>query len=511
MMLLADFTLGDDFWVTINNQTVTRSIVELYTGAKTADCAYIDHSRILGVPIFTVVCDILTSKTQKSTKYLGLRLYFIDNNWQFQSILLGTRHYDPMYGERSEGNREPFKRWILELLKDFGLTIKNVYAATTDAGPNVKWMMATGLNLKWEWCMPHRTNAATKMAFGIVPQRCNSKNPDGTDLLSRIARTTYAIRSNASMGSLFAELCEMAKNGASTQLLEHKDHRFMGLEKVIKRLLGKWDQVEDWLQERINKAIRERKAVPEGLPIADDKETLLQLYGLLNPTAAFNTKSQKEDTNQVDVLLTVFQLRITILDETQPIKDKVRSPSEPPLYYQVNNLTRLAKATRALLAKAFHKNFFCRYTDPARIRDTSYIPEMQMLLHPSSKTQDNNLAKIVKLCNEQLIIDPEQPHLRLDEQSVARNVASVKAAVMNRLRALKLDIAKGTALGSRTSTHPRQLPSSDNSFASMLEFPSLQPQAVFSEDLMEFTEEAAVTDVSEMCTKLESKKNLIGG
>ncbi|ETP28346.1 hypothetical protein F442_22360 [Phytophthora nicotianae P10297] len=45
----------------------------------------------------------------------------------------------------------------------------------------------------------------------------------------------------------------------------------------------------------------------------------------------------------------------------------------------------------------------------------------------------------------------------------------------------------------------------------MLEFPSLQPQAVFSEDLMEFTEEAAVTDVSEMCTKLESKKNLIGG
>ncbi|ETI44950.1 hypothetical protein F443_10394 [Phytophthora nicotianae P1569] len=233
--------------------------------------------------------------------------------------------------ERSEGNREPFKRWILELLKDFGITIKNVYAATTDAGPDVKWMKATGLNLKWKLCMSHLTNAATKMAFGIVPQRCNSKNPDGTDLLSRIARTTYAIRSNASMESLFAELCEMAKNGASTQLLEHKDHRFMGLEKVIKRLLGKWDQLEDWFQERINKAIRERKAVPEDLPIADDKETLLQLYGLLNPTAALNTKSQKECSNQVDVLLTVFRLRITILEETQPIKGKVRSPSEPPL------------------------------------------------------------------------------------------------------------------------------------------------------------------------------------
>lgn len=158
-----------------------------------------------------------------------------------------------MYGERSEGSRGPLKRWILELFKDFGVTLKDMYASTTDAGPDIKWMMTTGLHLKWKWCMPHLTNAATKMAFGIVPQRSNSKNPEGTDLLSRITRTTYAIRSNATTGSLFAELWEMANTGASKQLLEHKDHRFMGLEKVIKRLLSKWDQLEDWFQERIKR------------------------------------------------------------------------------------------------------------------------------------------------------------------------------------------------------------------------------------------------------------------
>ncbi|EEY57786.1 uncharacterized protein PITG_00364 [Phytophthora infestans T30-4] len=376
--LLADFTLGDGFRVTINNHTVTRSIVELYSSARIVACDVIDRSRDLGVPTFTVVCDMLTSKTQKSTKYLGLRLYFTDCELKLQSILLGTRHYEPMYGERSEGN--------------------------------IKWMMTTGLHLKWEWSMPHLTSAATKMAFGIVPQRCNSKNPEGTDLLSRIARTTYAIRSNATMGSLFAELCEMANTGASKQLLEHKDHRFMGLEKVI-------------------------KPAPEGLPIADDKETLFQLYGLLNPVAALNTKSQKEDTNQVSVLLSVFRLRTTILDETQPIQDKAQPSSEPPLFYEVQNLTRLAKTTRALLAQAFHKNFFIRYTDPSRFRSTAYIPEMQLLLHPSTKNQAKTLAKI--------------PHLRLDEHSVARNVASVKVA----------------------------------------------QQTVFSEDLMEFTEETAMTVV----------------
>ncbi|KAG1698745.1 hypothetical protein DVH05_014700 [Phytophthora capsici] len=295
------------------------------------------------------------------------------------------------------------------------------------------------------------------------------------------------------MGSLFAELCEMTNNGSSRQLVEHKDHRFMGLEKAIKRLLCKWDQLEDWFQERTNKAIRDQKVVPEGLPIADDKETLLQLHGLLQPIASLNTKSQKEDTNQVDVLLSMFRLRTTILDETKPVKDRIQAPSDPHLYYQVHHLTRLTKATRALLANALHKNFFVRYTDQSRFRQTSYIPEMQMLLHPSSKNQDKNLSKIVKLCNEQLIIDPEQPHLRLDEHSVARNVASVKEAVMRRLPSLMIKISTSTSATYLISTQSH--PQLDASMVAMLELPSLQPQTVFSEDLLEFTEGEVVDDV----------------
>ncbi|GMF41591.1 unnamed protein product [Phytophthora fragariaefolia] len=441
--LLADFTLGDEFRVTFNKHTVTRCIVELYASAHGAVCIHIDLSRIRNVASFTIVCDLLSSKTQKGTKYIGVRLYFIDKNWKFQSILLGTRHYEPMYGERSDGSRGPLERWIMELLKDFGLSAKDLFASTSDADPDVKWMMRRGFALKWEWCVPHLTNAATKSVFGIVPQRQNSKNPEATDLISRIARTIYAIRSNSSMGSLFRERCEMVNNGnnsKSTELVEHKDHRFMGLAKVIRRLLEKWEQLEDWFQERINKAIRERKPAPESLPIADDKETLLQLYGLLGPIAALNTKSQKEDANQCEVLLSMFRLRTTVLDETQPIKDKMREASKPPLYYQVRDLTRLTKNTRALLAKQFYKNFFIRYTDRARVRDSSYIPEMQMLLHPLLKNQDNNLAKIVRLCNEQLVIDPEQPHLRLDERTVEANVSAVKSAVVDRLRDLLLDI-----------------------------------------------------------------------
>ncbi|ETP52443.1 hypothetical protein F442_02544 [Phytophthora nicotianae P10297] len=370
-----------------------------------------------------------------------------------------------MYGERSNGSRASFKRWITEILRDFGLSTNDFYGSTSDSGPDVKWMMTKGIGLQWEWCMPHLTKAAIKTAFGIASQRKASKNLPATDLVSRIASTTFAVRSNASMGSLFSELCEMVNAGATTQLIEHKEHRFMGFAKVVRRLLEKWDQLEDWFQERIDKAIRERKSAPEPFRIADDKMNLLQLYGLLNPIMALNIKSQKEDTNQVDVLLSVFRLRKTILDETQPVKDKMRAPTDPPLFfYQVRDLTRLVKSTRALLAKSFHKNFFIRYTDHARIRESSFIPEVQMLLHPSLKNQDVNLAKIVRLCNEQLIIDPEQPHLRMDEAAVARNIASVKEA---------------------------HLPPGFESLSSFIELPSLHPPQVFSEDLMEFAEEAA--------------------
>ncbi|GMG15039.1 unnamed protein product [Phytophthora fragariaefolia] len=284
--LLADFTLGDEFRVTFNKRTAIRCIVELYASAHGAVCIHIELSRIRNVAFFTILCDLWSSKTQKGTKYIGVRLYFTDKNWKSQSILLGTRHYEPMYGERSDGSRGPLKRWIMELLKDFGLSAKDLFATTSDAGPDVKWMMRRDLALKWEWCVPHLTNAATKSAFGI-----------------------------------------------------HKDHRFMGLAKVIRRLLEKWEQLEDWFQEHISKAIRERKPAPASLPIADDKATLLQLYGLLGPIAALNTKSQKEDANQCEVLLSMFRLRTTVLDETQPITDKCVKRLNP--LYTTKSVTSL--------------------------------------------------------------------------------------------------------------------------------------------------------------------------
>jgi hypothetical protein len=333
-----------------------------------------------------MVVDFWSCKSQPGKTYLGLRAYLIDDQWQFKSILLGTRCFEPLYGERCEGYRTPFKRWITELLLNFRLKLAYFFGATTDAGPDVKWIMQTGLSLQWVWCMSHLTNAATKAAFGIVAQRSASKHLALTDLISRIVRTVYTIRSNESMVSLFAELCQQLQLGSTNHLLTFKEHRFMGLTRVIRRILQKWEALENWFEERRAKAIRARKDPPQDFPLMNDKATLAQLLALLDPITTLNVRAQSECANQVDVLLSLFRLRLSILDETAALTDRFRTAQDPPFFHRVHDLTPMVKHARHWLAQAFQKNFFSRYTDRSKMRDTSYIPEAQNV--PSSCFQE---------------------------------------------------------------------------------------------------------------------------
>ncbi|KAG1686953.1 hypothetical protein DVH05_026718 [Phytophthora capsici] len=258
-----------------------------------------------------MMVDFSSSKSQPGKKFLGLRVYMIDNQWQFDSILLGTRCFEPLYELQSNCIR--------------------LFAATTDAGPDVKWMMWTGLSLKWVWCMYYLTNAATKTAFGIVAQRSASMNVDATDHISCIVKTVYAIRSNKSMGSLFAELCTQPQLGGASQRLAFKEYRFMGLTRVIRRILETWEALELWFEERRSKAIRARKVPPQDFPLIDDKMTLSQLLALLDPIMTLNIRAQGECANQVEILLSLYRrIRLTVLDEATGIKDRLRSALKPP-------------------------------------------------------------------------------------------------------------------------------------------------------------------------------------
>jgi hypothetical protein len=71
-------------------------------------------------------------------KYLGVHVYFVDEKWKFNSAMLGTRRFNPSYVDREAGIRHPFKRWIADMLSDFGLPSDNFFGAMSDGGSDVK-------------------------------------------------------------------------------------------------------------------------------------------------------------------------------------------------------------------------------------------------------------------------------------------------------------------------------------------------------------------------------------
>ncbi|KAG1696256.1 hypothetical protein DVH05_018802 [Phytophthora capsici] len=290
-----------------------------------------------------------------------------------------------------------------------------------------------------------------------------------TELISRIGRTVYQVRHVEVMGSLFSDLCEMTGESRSRTLIEFKPHRFMELTKVILRILEKWDQLVVWFDERINRALRAGLAPPEGFPLAADKLDLIQLVCILEPITLLNRRAQSESANQIDVLLTLYRLRQHVLDPSVALVDYRTKHLRPPRYFSVTELTPLVAKTRQLLADPFHDRFFSRYTNRSKVRKMSYIFEIQLLLHPKLKNPDGVLAKMIRLCNQQLVIDLTHPAKRLRPDEVSRMVTYVKTTILDQLKSLMLSTTPALDVPPMPSTNSQPF--------------------VFSEDLMEFYEQ----------------------
>ncbi|EGZ30221.1 hypothetical protein PHYSODRAFT_323627 [Phytophthora sojae] len=217
---------------------------------------FIRDNRLGHIKCLTMVVDFWTPK-HGGEKYLGLRIYFVDSHFRLRTVLLGTRHFLPMYGERDQGIRGPFERWICGILFDFGLSPSDFFGSTTDSSPDVKWMMNEGLGLKWEWCIPHMVNAATKMGCGLTRK---SHNPEMSELLSKLSQT---IHDGAGTG-------EVASSGGMH---------------------------------------------------------LVQLLSILTPILLVTKRSQAQDTNQVQVLLSLYTMRMTSLALDSPIRRYDTAPT----------------------------------------------------------------------------------------------------------------------------------------------------------------------------------------
>ncbi|POM81054.1 Hypothetical protein PHPALM_1034 [Phytophthora palmivora] len=116
-------------------QLVTHAVAELYHSGVTAVSKFLTENKIPSVASFAINTDFWVWETQE-------KLYVsIDS--------VGTRHLNPRYVERNGGIREPFRLWIVALLRDFGLTVKDVFGDTSDKGLAVKRMLESNLSLMY--------------------------------------------------------------------------------------------------------------------------------------------------------------------------------------------------------------------------------------------------------------------------------------------------------------------------------------------------------------------------
>ncbi|KAL3658903.1 hypothetical protein V7S43_016046 [Phytophthora oleae] len=133
-IILKEVVTKEESKTTINSRTVTHSLVELYAAAHKEIIGFVKANRVGNIKCLTAVSNFWSAK-HGGDKYLGIRLYFVDANFRFCSILLGTRHFPPLYGGREQGIRVPFQIWIDGIFMDFGLTPGGSYGATTDSDP----------------------------------------------------------------------------------------------------------------------------------------------------------------------------------------------------------------------------------------------------------------------------------------------------------------------------------------------------------------------------------------
>lgn len=199
---------------------VQHFIVELYDSTKREIFSFIAENGLEGVPSVTISADFWTCSPQ-GKNYLGVRLYFVDKNWEFRSVMLGAQEFAPSYNERNDSIRRPIRNWLQAMIGSFGLRFADIYGTVSDASSDTKYMLKEGLHLNWEWCIPHLSKAATKLACGIVNNKTQSRNPEMTDLIVRMSSTIQKVKKVEKMGSLFSA-CELQGEVKSDKLLDYK-------------------------------------------------------------------------------------------------------------------------------------------------------------------------------------------------------------------------------------------------------------------------------------------------
>ena len=162
---------------------VTHRIVELYASLKNALIQKIKTDlKNVKYPSIHLLIDEWHCKLLRR-RFIGVRVRYITEDFELVTMLLSVRFYDKSRVEEDIGKASAvLQHWVRGVLREYELHEDLVFAATSDAGSDVRYLLSKRLNLRWEWCCAHcdthLISNAIKEACGKLKSQRKEKIPE---------------------------------------------------------------------------------------------------------------------------------------------------------------------------------------------------------------------------------------------------------------------------------------------------------------------------------------------
>ena len=359
-----------------------RCIVEIYVSSKAIAVKHIDESRQGAfLPSFHLNVDLWTAKSSH-LKYIGVRIFFVDQHFNFATYLLAVRAYQPSTALADMVNRSSdiLLLWVRGVLQEYNLREKDLASSTTDAGSDIKRLCDVLLPCPWDWCMSHLLNVALVEAFGTSLHPDESGNPQVRALISRVKRVIEHVNKSEPTKMQLNEL-QLEYLGSSLTLLTDVPQRWKSTINCLKRVLELFD---------ILRCTYSQMGLRFDLDEGNVHTALIELYSLMEPVANLITDAQASSPAAPVVMSALCyiaavldpSLPLSIIDPAKRFLDPKSFQPEPRAAHQLLSITIF---TRKLLLDALRSRFYSPYAldEPT---ERSLVMDMAVFFYPPGRS-----------------------------------------------------------------------------------------------------------------------------
>lgn len=232
------------------------------------------------VPFLCCNYDLWTNQPTSNT-FVGVHIFYVDQDFEKQSLCLGFKIYNPLQEDRQNiAKSDLLLRWLEYILRQYGLTVHDIHSSCTDRGSDVHRCLATLLPQKvknashdspifrdyinrpmydstqsseeieyndsnfdltqvmWAHCLPHLLNLALQETFGVKPEDGTENNAPCCRLVKKVQREIEHNRKSYKKKAEAKEIqYEEYEYVYATELRNVAPHRWKSLCDVLRRFL----------------------------------------------------------------------------------------------------------------------------------------------------------------------------------------------------------------------------------------------------------------------------------